>query len=94
MGLTINRIGEDTIIRYNKPCNRCAAITIDPVTGEKDPQGEPLATLKKYRLLDGSVNEVELGRRKCIGESPLFGVNFSAEKLGPVGLGDDVFIQV
>jgi len=32
-----------------KPCARCTIPTVDPQTGERDPQGEPLRTLARYR---------------------------------------------
>ena len=57
------RVGEATF-RNVKPCTRCdlhfsgpawcrlyrcVYTTVDPVTGEKDPAGEPLATLRTFR---------------------------------------------
>lgn len=39
-----------------KPCARCTIPTVDPQTGERDPQGEPLLTLTRYRKgADGKV---------------------------------------
>lgn len=32
-----------------KPCTRCVFTTVDPVRGERDPDGEPLKTLIGYR---------------------------------------------
>ena len=32
-----------------KACTRCVFTTLDPVSGARDPDGEPLATLKTYR---------------------------------------------
>lgn len=32
-----------------KPCGRCVFTTVDPATGERDPDGEPLRTLIGYR---------------------------------------------
>jgi uncharacterized protein YcbX len=37
------------------PCSRCALPTVDPATGERDPEGEPLRTLMSYRRRDRSV---------------------------------------
>jgi uncharacterized protein YcbX len=68
-------------------------ITINPKTGEKDPNIEPLKTLRQFRLLDPSKSEEDAKRRKCIGESPLFAVNYSLDKSGIVNIGDDVYIE-
>eukprot|EP00095_Tigriopus_kingsejongensis_P012340 maker-scaffold198_size266703-snap-gene-0.18 protein:Tk12340 transcript:maker-scaffold198_size266703-snap-gene-0.18-mRNA-1 annotation:"hypothetical protein DAPPUDRAFT_208272" len=87
------KLGKHTIVRFNKPCNRCAAITVDPKTGVKHPEMEPLATLRKYRLLDPSTSEIDAARRKCIGESPLFAVNFSVDQMGMVQIGDEVYVE-
>lgn len=42
------RIG-DVEFRVVKPCSRCILTTIDPNTGKRDEQREPLATLMTYR---------------------------------------------
>ncbi|VVO20622.1 MOSC domain-containing protein [Pseudomonas fluorescens] len=42
------RIG-DIEFRVVKPCSRCILTTIDPQTGERNADREPLATLQKYR---------------------------------------------
>ncbi|MBU0521281.1 MOSC domain-containing protein [Pseudomonas sp. B14-6] len=42
------RIG-DVEFRVVKPCSRCILTTIDPQTGERSSDREPLATLQKYR---------------------------------------------
>lgn len=41
--------------RLVKPCSRCILTTIDPATGERDAQREPLATLMTYRKQEGGV---------------------------------------
>ncbi|CAD5108140.1 MOSC domain-containing protein [Zestomonas carbonaria] len=48
------RIG-DTEFRMAKGCSRCILTTIDPSTGERSPDREPLTTLKTYRERDGEV---------------------------------------
>lgn len=48
------RIG-DAIFRVVKACSRCILTTLDPVTGERHADREPLATLKTYREKDGDV---------------------------------------
>jgi hypothetical protein len=55
------------------PCSRCVLTTVDPTTGEKDANGEPLRTLEGYRRLGGKV---------C------FGQNLIPRELGPIRAGD------
>ncbi|MES2818486.1 MAG: MOSC domain-containing protein [Pseudomonadota bacterium] len=53
-GWTRIRIGElefDVV----KGCSRCIMTTLDPLTGERSADREPLATLKTYRERDGAV---------------------------------------
>lgn len=69
------RIG-DTLLRRQKPCERCVLVTRDPETGEKDPAQQPLRALAKIHR--GEQGEV------------LFGQNFSVEKAGRLKLGDKV----
>jgi uncharacterized protein len=38
-----------------KRCSRCILTTVDPHTGQKDPNTEPLRTLGQYRRGDGGV---------------------------------------
>lgn len=68
------RIGE-VIFEITKPCSRCILTTVDPMTGEKRADGEPLKTLIKSRqLLEGI----------C------FGVNLRACNEGVVQIGDSL----
>ncbi|RMG59741.1 MAG: MOSC domain-containing protein [Gammaproteobacteria bacterium] len=48
------RIG-DVELELVKPCSRCIVTTVDPETGERDPEREPLRTLMQYRLRDNKV---------------------------------------
>ncbi len=48
------RIG-DMEFRVVKPCSRCVIPTIDPLSGERSPTREPLATLMNYRKGEGGV---------------------------------------
>ncbi|NBA93806.1 MOSC domain-containing protein [Pseudomonas sp. R5(2019)] len=48
------RIG-DVEFRVVKPCSRCILTTLDPQTGERSVDREPLTTLKTYREQDGEV---------------------------------------
>ncbi len=49
-----------------KPCSRCILTTLDPATGERNEDREPLTTLKTYREKDGAVlfgqNLIALGQ--------------------------------
>ncbi|QBC42734.1 MOSC domain-containing protein [Iodobacter fluviatilis] len=65
------RIGE-VIFSFIKPCTRCVFITIDPETGEKSPNQEPLRTLAKYRKTADGV---------------IFGQNIAVEKGGVINEG-------
>lgn len=59
--------------RAVKRCDRCAVTTVDPDTGEKGK--EPLATLSKYRQMDGKV---------------WFGMNLIHDGPGKIRVGDPV----
>lgn len=48
------RIGE-LELRVVKGCSRCIMTTLDPATGERSADREPLQTLKTYRERDGEV---------------------------------------
>lgn len=60
-----------------KPCVRCVFTTVDPVTGERTGDGEPLQTLKGYRHN---------------GRGIVFGQNLIPRSKGSVHLGDAVEI--
>lgn len=66
----------DTLLKREKPCERCVLITRDPETGEKHATQEPLRTLAQ--LHQGPAGEV------------LFGQNFSVARCGSVAVGDPV----
>jgi uncharacterized protein YcbX len=65
------RIG-DLTFRVVKPCSRCIIPTIDPLSGERNPDREPLATLMGYRKGEGGV---------------FFGQNLIAEGTGLLQVG-------
>jgi uncharacterized protein len=56
-----------------KTCTRCVFTTVDPISGEKDPAGEPLATLKTYRRSADGI---------------IFGMNLIARNHGIIHIGD------
>ena len=70
------QIGEATF-RLVKRCSRCILTTIDPQTGEKAKDGEPLRTLKTYRR-DGT--------------KVMFGQNLLVAEGGAVRVGDRVSV--
>lgn len=65
------RIGQLTF-RVVKPCSRCVIPTLDPLTGERAPDREPLTTLLSYRKGPGGV---------------FFGQNLIAEGCGELAVG-------
>lgn len=70
------RIGE-VIFSMEKPCERCAFTTVDPETGEKSGDQEPLRTLVTFRRTPDGV---------------LFGQNAVAENAGQIAFGMEVEI--
>jgi uncharacterized protein YcbX len=58
-----------------KACSRCVFTTVDPQRGERDPAGEPLRTLSRYRRTDRGV---------------MFGQNLIPRTTGRVRTGDPV----
>jgi uncharacterized protein YcbX len=72
------RIGNSEFKAAN-PCSRCVFTTIDPATGIKDPNGEPLKTLAAYRTL---------GKKGV-----LFGLYLIPKKLGEIKVGDYLGIR-
>jgi len=58
-----------------KTCRRCVFTTVDPERGERDPNGEPLRTLKTYRRSPEGIT---------------FGMNLIARGSGRIRVGDRV----
>lgn len=58
-----------------KTCTRCVFTTVDPVTGERSADGEPLHTLKTYRRS---------------GDGVVFGMNLIPRGSGRIRVGDSV----
>ncbi|MCC7247782.1 MAG: MOSC domain-containing protein, partial [Lysobacter sp.] len=57
------------------PCTRCVFTTVDPDTGERDAEGEPLRTLKDYRRTPSGIT---------------FGMNLIPRGTGTLRVGDAV----
>lgn len=60
---------------------RCVFTNIDPETAQRDPEEDPLKTLKKYRQFEKT------------GESPVMGIHLGIREFGKLKLGDPVFVE-
>ena len=70
-------VGE-TRFSVANPCSRCIMTTVDPDTGLKDPDTEPLRTLSRYRKT---------------GDGVIFGQNVVHQGGGRLSVGDAVDIS-
>lgn len=73
-------IGDKAQLRYVDNCTRCLITTIDPETGAKDKDEQPLKELKRFRCMDP------------YGPKPVMGVHMSVEMEGEIKVGDPVFV--
>ncbi|KAH8402296.1 hypothetical protein KR009_011092 [Drosophila setifemur] len=73
------RIGEDAVFRSVAPCTRCILPNINEQTGKRDPDGEPLKTLRSYRLFNYS--------------SPALGIHLGLRLPGKVKANDVVYVE-
>lgn len=80
------KIGE-IVFRVVRSCYRCIFTTIDPETGIKDKNMEPLRTLRSYRL------EPDPKVRPHVGDSPILGTHLALRTHGKVKLGDTVYVN-
>lgn len=68
----------DVVFDVPKPCSRCVLTTVSPQRGRRHQNGEPLATLQRFRTaLDGS-GDID------------FGLNLVARNSGIVRVGDEL----
>ena len=65
-------------VRLVKPCSRCIMTTVDPDTGERSPDGNPLKTLAGFRRTDDGV---------------IFGANGVHLQTGTLRVGDPVTLN-
>ncbi|XP_052843036.1 mitochondrial amidoxime-reducing component 1 [Drosophila gunungcola] len=72
------RIGDDAVFRSVAPCTRCIFPNINVRTAERDPDGEPLKTLRSYRLFNYS--------------SPALGIHLGLRLPGKVKANDVVYV--
>uniref|UniRef100_A0A1I7YZ76 MOSC domain-containing protein n=1 Tax=Steinernema glaseri TaxID=37863 RepID=A0A1I7YZ76_9BILA len=80
------RVGETEFVCY-KPCTRCVLTTVDPDTGKKNSDVQPLKLLRQYRLApEGKL-------RREFKQSPIFGVNMGIIKCGEISVGDVVYAR-
>ncbi|XP_061174331.1 mitochondrial amidoxime-reducing component 1-like [Saccostrea echinata] len=63
-------------------CTRCLLTTVDPYTGEKSKEEEPLKTLRTFRC-----------RPDRYGPKPVMGICLAPDSLGGVRVGDEVFVK-
>lgn len=79
------KIGE-AVFRSFKPTTRCTVVTVDPTTGMKSADMEPLRTLRNYRLCK------DPQEKKLEGNSPVMGQYFGLHQAGEIKLGDPVYV--
>ncbi|XP_075154623.1 mitochondrial amidoxime reducing component [Haematobia irritans] len=74
------RIGEDAVFRVVAPCTRCIFPNINVETGERDPNGDPLKTLKSFRMFKNY-------------SSPAMGVHLGVRRVGQIKPNDVVYVE-
>ena len=75
------RVGDKVILRYNKPCHRCIVTQVDPASGKLISNGEPMRTLKSYRMIEPTL------------DGPIFAIQFGIDICGTVKVGDEVYAE-
>ncbi|EDW01244.1 mitochondrial amidoxime reducing component 2 [Drosophila grimshawi] len=73
------RIGDETVFRVVAPCTRCILPNINVNTAERDVDGEPLKTLRSYRLFDYP--------------SPALGIHLGIRRQGIIKANDVVYVE-
>ncbi|CAD5210407.1 unnamed protein product [Bursaphelenchus okinawaensis] len=81
------RIGDAEFACY-RPCTRCVLTTVNPETGVKNKEMQPLKLLRDFRLAP------EGPLREEFQKSPIFGVFMCAIRPGRIRSGDTVFAQL
>lgn len=79
------KIGESSVFQYGKPCTRCVLTTINPETCVKDPDMEPLRTLRTFRTLQDP-------KQHALEKSPAMGIYLGLRHPGVVKVGDPVYV--
>ncbi|XP_053950410.1 mitochondrial amidoxime-reducing component 1-like [Anastrepha ludens] len=75
------KVGNEAVFRKVAPCRRCILPNINPETGERDPENNPLKTLKTYRCFENK-------------PSPVLGIHLGLRKAGKVKRGDVIYCGV
>ncbi|XP_059617977.1 mitochondrial amidoxime reducing component 2-like [Phlebotomus argentipes] len=70
----------NVIFRNIMLCGRCILVNINPETGTRNPDFEPLKTLKSYRVTSENVKD------------PILGIHLGIHTSGTILLGDPVYI--
>ncbi|XP_048735271.1 mitochondrial amidoxime-reducing component 1-like [Ostrea edulis] len=75
------RIGDTSSVNFRilDPCTKCILPNVNPDTGERNQDKEPLQTLKKFRCFPP------------YGRDPIFGVNAALDNTGTIQVGDPVY---
>jgi uncharacterized protein YcbX len=76
------KIGDEVTFKKAQPCTRCMLTTIDPTTGERSKDEQPIKTLRKFRLFP-----------QISSTSPVFGIHLGLRTPGKVKTGDAVYIS-
>ncbi|XP_055684866.1 mitochondrial amidoxime reducing component 2-like [Lutzomyia longipalpis] len=70
----------NVIFRNVKLCGRCIFTNINPETAQRNPDFQPLKTLKSYRMVPDA------------GDSPILGIHLGVRVPGKIALGDAVYV--
>ncbi|XP_060601564.1 mitochondrial amidoxime-reducing component 1-like [Ruditapes philippinarum] len=74
-------IGDKASTKFVDNCTRCAIVTVDPETGSRSKDNQPLAELKKFRCME------PYGPFK-----PVMGIHTAVETEGDIKIGDPVYV--
>uniref|UniRef100_A0A1I8PN82 MOSC domain-containing protein n=1 Tax=Stomoxys calcitrans TaxID=35570 RepID=A0A1I8PN82_STOCA len=74
------RIGEEAVFRVVAPCTRCIFPNINVETGERDSNGDPLKTLKSFRMFKNY-------------DSPAMGVHIGLRRIGQIKPNDIIYVE-
>ncbi|XP_045160180.2 mitochondrial amidoxime-reducing component 1-like [Mercenaria mercenaria] len=74
-------IGDKAATRFVDKCTRCQIVTINPDTGSRDKENQPLTEMKKFRCME------PYGSFK-----PVMGIHTAVEAEGEIKIGDPVYV--
>ena len=87
------RIGNNVELAYNKLCNKCGVVNVDPETGEKDPNHEPLKSMSKVRKQDFGSDPIKAAKIKKAAIGPPLSINCSVDRPGLIQVGDPIYAR-